>query len=87
VSRLRTEASRVVDVEVHVNRLEDFSLYAFTCPTCGELVVRRCGETIDRLLAAGAVRRELHSTSLPALTVDDLLDLHLWLASDPPLIP
>jgi predicted RNA-binding Zn-ribbon protein involved in translation (DUF1610 family) len=31
----------VVDVEVHVNRLEDFSLYAFTCPTCGELVVRR----------------------------------------------
>jgi hypothetical protein len=77
----------VADVDVHVNQREDFSLYAFTCPTCGELVVRGCRETIDRLLVSGAVWRELRSTSLPPLTVDDLLDLHLWLASDPPLIP
>lgn len=75
------------DVEVHVNRCEDFALYAFSCPTCSELVVRGCRETIDLLLAAGAVRRELRSTSLPPLTLDDLLDLHFWLASDPPLIP
>jgi predicted RNA-binding Zn-ribbon protein involved in translation (DUF1610 family) len=75
------------DVEVHVNRCEDFALYAFSCPTCSELVVGGCRETIDLLLAAGAVRRELISTSLRPLTVDDLLDLHLWLESDPPLIP
>jgi hypothetical protein len=77
----------VSDVEVHVNRSQDFALYAFTCPTCAELVVRGCRETIHGLLAAGAARRELRSTSLPPLTVDDLLDFHLWLASDPPLIP
>jgi predicted RNA-binding Zn-ribbon protein involved in translation (DUF1610 family) len=77
----------VSDVEVHVNRSQDFSLYVFSCPICAEMVVRGCRETIHGLLAAGAVRRELRSTSLPPLTADDLLDFHLWLASDPPLIP
>jgi predicted RNA-binding Zn-ribbon protein involved in translation (DUF1610 family) len=77
----------VVGVEVHVNRYEDFALYVFSCPTCAEVVVSGCRETIGLLIAAGATRRELRSTSLPPLTVDDLLDLHLWLASDPPLIP
>lgn len=72
-------------VEVHANRLEGFAIYAFSCPVCMELVVRGCRATIDRLLAAGAVWRELRSTTLPPLTLDDLLDLHLWLASDPPL--
>jgi predicted RNA-binding Zn-ribbon protein involved in translation (DUF1610 family) len=75
----------VADVEVHANPCDGFSLYAFTCPLCAELVVQGCRDTIDLLLAAGAVRRELRSTSSPPLTLDDLLDLHLWLASDPPI--
>lgn len=75
----------IAGVQVHENRRESFAIYAFPCPECAELVVRGCRATIDRLLAAGASWCELRSTDLPPLTVDDLLDLHRWLASDPPL--
>lgn len=71
-------------VEVHANPREDLAVFAFVCPGCLELVVGGCRETIASLLAAGARRRELRSTSAPALTHDDLLDLHEWLARDEP---
>lgn len=74
----------VASVEVHINRREDIAVLAFPCPRCHELVVAGCRRTIERLLAAGAVRYELRSTSAPALTSDDLLDLHEWLERDEP---
>jgi predicted RNA-binding Zn-ribbon protein involved in translation (DUF1610 family) len=71
-------------VEVHVNPVEDVAVFTFACPGCLELVVGGCRETIASLLVAGARRYELRSTSAPALTLDDLLDLHEWLERDEP---
>jgi hypothetical protein len=74
----------VAGVEVHVNPREDVAVFTFACPGCLELVVSGCRETITSLLAAGARRYELRSTSAPPLTHDDLLELHQWLERDEP---
>lgn len=74
----------VACVEIHVNPREDVAVLTFPCPGCHELVVTGCRPTIERLLAAGARRYELRSTSMPPLTRDDLLDLHEWLERDEP---
>ena len=71
-------------VEVHINRRDDFVLYAFTCPTCLDLVVGGSRDRIRELLDAGARRRDLRSAADPPLTYDDLLDFHLWLERDLP---
>lgn len=70
-------------VEVHRNHSTGFRLFAFVCPGCASLEVGACSERIGALLAAGARDLELRSTTAPTLTHDDLLDLHLWLATDP----
>lgn len=71
-------------VEVHVNAREDVAVFTFACPGCLELVVGGCRETIAALLAGGARRYELRSTSAPPLSHDDLLELHEWLERDEP---
>jgi predicted RNA-binding Zn-ribbon protein involved in translation (DUF1610 family) len=69
--------------EVHANERTGFVLYVFVCPSCGSYEVGRCADTSRRLLAGGARSYELRSTDAPPLTVDDLIDLHEWLESDP----
>ena len=71
-------------VEVHVNPREDVAVFTFACPRCFQLVVSGCRETMGSLLAAGARRYELRSTSTPPLTHDDLLEFHQWLERDEP---
>lgn len=68
--------------------------YAFTCPTCLGLVRKPADDRIVRLLVSGGVQvieaesadipAEVleHPVAAPALTYDDLLDLHELLASD-----
>lgn len=68
--------------------------YAFQCPECGELTVRRVGPRGVQLLLAGGVSAEgpcedslrvLHPEQPPpgpALTFDDLLDFHVLLNED-----
>lgn len=71
------------------------SHYAFTCPTCTEHVEKPADERIAHLLTTGGVNvsvveeadrsLEEHPESPPegpALTYDDLLDLHVLLADD-----
>lgn len=74
----------VAGVEVHVNPHEGIAVFTFPCPGCLELVVGGCRDTLTALLAAGARRYELRSTSAPPLTHDDLLDFHEWLERDEP---
>lgn len=70
-------------VEVHANPGIDLVLHAFLCPRCGSYEVGGCRETGAELVARGAVRYELRSTDDPPFTVDDVIDLHAWLATDP----
>lgn len=61
--------------DVHLNREDGFQLVTATCPGCGDLLATTDGEHVAVALAAGARRWELKSPR-PALTTDDLLDLH-----------
>ena len=69
-------------IEVHVNRRDDFALFVALCPRCGELVVGADRDVMRQGLGAGARRFELYPTDLPPLTLDDLLELRTWLASE-----
>jgi hypothetical protein len=76
----------------------DESCYRFDCPGCSEQIVKPADERIAELLLRGGVEVEEHDGSIgpvdrrpphpespapgPALTYDDLLDLHLELADD-----
>lgn len=71
-----------IDLRVDDNGEEE-SFYAFTCPTCLELVRKRADERIVRLLVSGGVPakpvRDLHPEEHrggPRFTADDLIDFH-----------
>jgi hypothetical protein len=75
------------DVTLTVCVLPELSSYAFVCPTCSSVVRKpACDHTVG-LLTDGGVRVEvlhipaeaLEPHTGPALTADDLLDLHLQL--------
>lgn len=66
-------------VQVHRNPRTGFAIYAFTCPSCAELVAGGNPQTVQRLLAAGAHQYELRSPEAPPLCPDDVLDFHLLL--------
>ncbi|MFW5934144.1 MAG: hypothetical protein ACOCT8_05390 [Actinomycetota bacterium] len=85
------------EVVLHVVRARDgdidaASSYRFTCPSCDEPVAKPADERIVELLATGGVQIVEAGTELPphpeqppagpALTHDDLLDLHLALQGD-----
>jgi len=77
------------DVELKVCTTAEHSFYAFVCPDCLEMVTKPADERVVRLLVSGGVEAEfweppaelLEPRSGPALTWDDLLDLHLELES------
>jgi predicted RNA-binding Zn-ribbon protein involved in translation (DUF1610 family) len=66
------------------------SSYRFTCPSCDHLVTREAtARIVDLLVGAGAAQEifrwpaELTEPHLgPPITADDLLDLHVLLATD-----
>jgi predicted RNA-binding Zn-ribbon protein involved in translation (DUF1610 family) len=77
-----------------VGEVDDASTYRFACPDCTELVTKPADGRIAQLLTSGGVAVEETATgaepdlrpehperppSGPALTLDDLLDLHLLL--------
>ena len=79
------------EVELRVDRSgREDSFYAFTCPACLTVVRKHADDRIVRLLVSGGVQlRELVARTLlrdrfsgPALTHDDLLDLHALLQTD-----
>lgn len=85
------------EVVLHVVRADDgevdeASTYRFTCPACEEPVAKPADERIVELLATGGVKVVEAEVELPphpeqppagpALTHDDLLDLHLALQGD-----
>ncbi len=67
--------------ELHVNRWDGFRMYAFPCPSCGQLAAGGDPGTLDRLLQAQVRVRELRSPC-PSFVLDDLLELHQFLADD-----
>lgn len=67
--------------ELHVNRREDFRIYAFSCPSCGQLTAGGDPVLLDRLLQAQVCVRELRSP-YPSFVCDDLLELHQLLADE-----
>ncbi len=77
------------DVELRVCRVEERSFYAFVCPECYRTVSKPADRRVVRLLTSGGVPAQpwdppeeaLEPRSGPALTWDDLLDLHLELES------
>ena len=77
------------DVALKVCTQAERSFYAFTCPDCLVLITKPADDRIVRLLVSGGVRPEfweppaelLERHDGPALDYDDLLDLHLLLAS------
>jgi hypothetical protein len=77
------------DVELRVCRAEEHSFYAFVCPGCDRTVTKPADRRVVQLLVSGgvpAVRWDppdelLEPRGGPALTWDDLLDLHLELES------
>ena len=85
------------DVVLHVVRapdgvVSDGSEYRFHCPSCADEVAKPADERIAQLLATGGVAVAETVPELPphpempgdgpALTHDDLLDLHLTLETD-----
>lgn len=68
-------------VDVHINASDGFRLLTVACPACQELLASCGAHRIAVALAGGARRWELTSPR-PALTTDDLLDLHLLLDDD-----
>lgn len=83
------------DLELHligaVDDAQPGSTYLFDCPSCFTEVVRDADTRIARLLSVGGVPTVPRSPSIPhpedppagpALTVDDLLDLHRLLQRD-----
>lgn len=69
-------------VDVHRNPRDGFAIYAFSCPSCRQVVAGGCASRIVELEARGARRFELRSTAAPAISYDDLLSFHEWLHSD-----
>jgi hypothetical protein len=77
------------DVELRVHRVEKHSFYAFVCPACLATVTKPADKRVVRLLTSGGVPARpwnppgevLERRTGPALTWDDLLDLHLELQS------
>ena len=77
------------DVELRVCQVEERSHYAFVCPECHRTVSKPADRRVVRLLTSGGVparpwdppEEALEPRSGPALTWDDLLDLHLELES------
>lgn len=68
---------------------ETDSFYAFTCPTCLDLVRKRADERIVRLLVSGGVPakpvRDDYPEQRPGgprLSADDLIDFHELLETD-----
>lgn len=85
------------DIELDIVRgpddeLADGSAYRFSCPECTMEVTKPADERVVKLLATGGVTIRIASSALPphpeapgsgpALTADDLLDLHLLLQQD-----
>jgi hypothetical protein len=76
-------------VELKVCTAAEHSFYAFICPSCASMVTKPADERVVRLLISGGVQAEfwelpaelLEVHDGPALTYDDLLDLHLLLES------
>lgn len=75
------------DIELRVDRRDaEASFYAFTCPTCLEIVRKPANDRVVRLLITGGVvvqelRPQPRFTG-PRLTHDDLLDFHQLLEDD-----
>jgi hypothetical protein len=77
------------DVELRVHQVEAHSFYAFECPACRRTVTKPADRRVVRLLTSGGVPAQpwnppgevLEPHHGPALTWDDLLDLHLELQS------
>jgi predicted RNA-binding Zn-ribbon protein involved in translation (DUF1610 family) len=77
------------DVELRVCQVEERSHYAFVCPECYRTVSKPADRRVVRLLTSGGVPAQpwdppeeaLEPRNGPALTWDDLLDLHLELES------
>jgi predicted RNA-binding Zn-ribbon protein involved in translation (DUF1610 family) len=77
------------DIDLRVDdRGVDDSFYAFTCPTCLDVVRKRADDRIVRLLVSGGVPpkpvRDEHPERPrggPRLTTDDLIDFHELLES------
>jgi hypothetical protein len=77
------------DVELRVCRVEEHSHDAFACPERYRVVSKPADQRVERLLTSGGVPAQPwdppgeapEPRSGPALTRDDLLDLHLELQS------
>lgn len=79
------------EIELRVDRSDAAeSFYAFTCPSCAELVCKPADDRIIRLLLSGGVQaRDIEPEPVrvklserydyPRWTHDDLLDFHLLL--------
>jgi predicted RNA-binding Zn-ribbon protein involved in translation (DUF1610 family) len=79
------------DLTVRVCRDQTFaSTYRFRCPRCDDVVTREATSRIVELLVSAGAPSELwhwpaelaETHAGPALTPDDLLDLHVLLAGD-----
>lgn len=79
------QAVDIATVEVHANPRDGFAVYLFRCPRCGEHMTGGCPAALDRLRRSGARCYELRPADMPPLAWDDLLDLHLLLATDRPV--
>lgn len=74
------------------DELAEGSAYRFSCPGCALDVTKPADERVVKLLATGGVTIRISTSALPphpedpaggpALTADDLLDLHLLLRRD-----
>jgi hypothetical protein len=77
------------DVSLVVCSHDEWSYYAFSCPTCQDEVRKPADDEIIALLISGGVKAENWHVPAEALevhqggslTYDDLLDFALWLDS------
>jgi hypothetical protein len=97
MTTVRAQCAECGDVRLHIEDLTvvmtdggEPSRYRFRCPLCDDLVVRDAtNRIVDLLLGAGAAEEHWHWPAElgephagPALTPDDLLDLHVLLGTD-----
>lgn len=78
------------DVSVMVSMETGEGTYSFRCPLCESVVVKDCPtHTVDLLVSAGVafsmvdgLNESVPNPTAPALTHDDLLEFHSFLAND-----